>query len=94
MESCRTDYTSPSTLDMERIRGQGNTGLCLYIEKWPVLSPQEFDDSFPKDCTIACKLVEEREMSYIVDTSRPWSIESEEGLTVFQISKNLLLKIL
>ena len=65
-----------------------------FIEKWPVLSVQEFDDSFPKECTIACTLVEEREMSYIVDTSRPWGIESEEGLTVFQISKDLLVKIL
>jgi len=30
-------------------------------------------------------------MSFIVDTSKPWDIESEEGLTVFEINKNLLL---
>ncbi len=62
-----------------------------FIEKWPVVSAQEFDGSFPKDCTIACTIVEEKETSYIVDTSKPWSIESEEGLTIFEISKNLLL---
>lgn len=61
-----------------------------FIEKWPVVSAQEFDGSLPKDCTIACMVVEERETSFVVDTSKPWSIESEAGLTVFEISKNLL----
>lgn len=65
-----------------------------FIEKWPVVSAQEFDDSFPKECTIACTLVEERETSCIVDTSKPWGMESEEGLTIFEVSKNLLVKTL
>ena len=64
-----------------------------FIEKWPVVSAQEFDASFPKECTIACTLVEERETSCIVDTSKPWGMESEEGLTIFEVSKNLLVKI-
>ena len=62
-----------------------------FIEKWPVVSVQKIDSSFPKDCGIACVVIEEREMSFIVDTSKPWEIESEEGLTVFEINKNLLL---
>ena len=62
-----------------------------FAEKWPVVSTDTFDGSFPKDCGIACVVTEEKEMSFIVDTSKPWDIESEEGLTVFEINKNLLL---
>ena len=62
-----------------------------FVEKWPVVSAHKFDSSFPKDCGIACVVTEEKEMSFIVDTSKPWDSESEEGVTVFEISKNLLL---
>ncbi len=62
-----------------------------FIEKWPVVSAYDFDDTFPKECTIGCVIVKEKEMSYIVDTSKPWDIESKEGWSVFEISKDLLV---
>lgn len=62
-----------------------------FVEKWPVVSAHKFDSSFPKNCGIACVVTEEKETSFIVDTSNPCGIESEEGLTVFEINKNLLL---
>ena len=68
-----------------------NGHIHRFIEKWPVVSAQEFDNSFPKDCTIACMVVKEKETSYIVDTSNPWNIASEEGKTVFEIHNNLLV---
>ncbi len=64
-----------------------------FIEKWPVVSAEELDYLFPKDCVIACIVVSEKEKSYIVDTSKPWDIESEKGLTIFEISKDLLINI-
>ena len=62
-----------------------------FIEKWPVVSADDFVDTFPKGCIIGCVIVKEKEMSYIVDTSKPWDIKSEEGLSIFEISKDLLL---
>lgn len=62
-----------------------------FVEKWPVVSAEAFDSSFPRDCDIACVIVEEKESSLIIDTSKPWGIVSEEGLTVFEINKNVLL---
>lgn len=81
-----TDY--PEVVLIEVIDFEGHKHN--FIEKWPVVSVQEFDGSVPKDCTIACTLVEEKERSCIVDTSKPWSIVSEKGVTVFEISKEVL----
>ena len=62
------------------------------IEKWPVVSKQEFTNEFPKDCYIGCTIIEEKDSSYIVSTLDPWSIESTEGIMIFEINKELLIK--
>lgn len=61
------------------------------IEKWPVISNLKFSNEFPKECLIACMIIEEKENLYIVSTLEPWSIESTSGLTVFEISKTLII---
>ena len=63
-----------------------------FIEKWPIISDEEFTNMFPIDCAIGCTLLKEEDNSYIVSTSSPWGIESEDGLTTFEIDKNLLIK--
>ena len=63
------------------------------IEKWPVVSSENFENIFPKDCFIGCVIVEKKANSYIVDTEQPWDIESEEGKTIFEIHKSLLIEM-
>jgi len=82
-----TTYPEVVLIEFYDYNGQKHT----FIEKWPVVSAQEFDNSFPQDCAIACIIVKETGTSYIVDTSNPWGIESEESLTIFEISKELLV---
>ena len=63
------------------------------IEKWPVVSSENFKNIFPKDCFIGCVIVEKKANSYIVDTEQPWHIESEEGKTIFEINASLLIEM-
>ena len=63
-----------------------------FIEKWPVVSAEKFENIFPKECTIGCVVLEERPTSYIVSTEQPWDIDSTEGKTVFEISKELVFE--
>ena len=63
------------------------------IEKWPVISSEKFENVFPKVCFIGCTVVEKKFESYIVDTGQPWYIESEEGKTIFEIHKSLLIEM-
>ena len=64
-----------------------------FVAKWPVISNEDFSNSFPMACAIGCIIIKENAESYIVSTLEPWGIASEEDLTEFEISKNLLLKI-
>lgn len=63
------------------------------VEKWPVVSMEDFENIFPKDCLIGCTVLEEKFESYVVDTEQPWYIESEEGKTIFEIPKSLLIEM-
>ncbi len=60
------------------------------IEKWPVVSREEFDNIFPKDSYIGCIIVEEKAESVVVNTDQPWYIESTEGKNIFEIHKSSL----
>lgn len=61
------------------------------VEKWPVVSIEEFDNIFPKDAYIGCNIIEEKSESVIVNTDQPWDIESVEGKTIFEIHKSSLV---
>ena len=63
------------------------------IEKWPVVSNDKFENVFPKDCFIGCTVLEEKIESCIVTTEQPWYIETEEGKTIFEIQKSLLIEM-
>ena len=63
-----------------------------FIEKWPVVSDKEFINIFPIECVIGCTILETKADSYMVSTSEPWDIESEEGLSLFEIDKDLLIE--
>ena len=62
------------------------------MEKWPVVSAEKYENTFPKDCALGCIVVERRGNMCIVDTQQPWHIESEDGETVFEIREDLLLE--
>ena len=62
-------------------------------EKWPVVSNGKFENVFPKDCFIGCTVLEEKFESCIVTTEQPWYVESEEGKTIFEIQKSLLIEM-
>ena len=61
------------------------------IEKWPVVSNEEYDNVFPKDAYIGCIIAEEKAGSVIVNTDQPWDIESIEGKNIFEIPKSILV---
>ena len=62
------------------------------MEKWPIVSAEKFENSFPKDCMLGCVIVEKRGKICVVDTRQPWYIESEDGETVFEIYEDLLME--
>ena len=64
-----------------------------FIEKWPVISKEDFINDFPATCVIGCIILKENAESYIVSTLEPWDIESEEQLNEFEISRSLLMEI-
>lgn len=64
-----------------------------FIEKWPVISSEKFDNIFPKCCSIGCVIIEERTKTYTVNTDQPWGIESTEGNTIFEIDTNMLIEM-
>lgn len=66
--------------------------LHTFIEKWPVVSSEQFDNVFPTECFIGCVIVEERQNTFIVNTEEPWDICSEDENYIFEISKDLLIR--
>ena len=63
------------------------------IEKWPKVSNDKFVNIFPKNCFIGCTVLEEKYESCVVTTEQPWYIESEEGKTIFEIQKSILIEV-
>ena len=63
-----------------------------FIEKWPVVSTEKFENIFPQVCEIGCVIQKERSASYVVCTEQPWGIESTEGKTIFEIAKDLVIE--
>ena len=66
--------------------------MHTFMEKWPVVSADKFENTLPKDCELGCVVVERRGDVCVVDTDQPWGIESEEGETVFEIHEDLLIE--
>ena len=56
-----------------------------FIEKWPVVSNEEFTNQFPTNCIIGCIVLKEKIKSYMVSTLEHWDIESKEGLCEYII---------
>jgi hypothetical protein len=68
-----------------------NDRVWLFIEKIPVVTTEKlgFDSEYPRNGAIACEAVS-RAMDgigeiVIVDTTRPWGVESTDGVTRFEI---------
>ena len=85
----------PGWVECELLDASGRRHL--FIEKVPVVSRDSLleESSYPCGGTIDCELVsawtdEEGHSLSKVDTSRPWGIESMEGVTDFTVPSFLL----
>jgi hypothetical protein len=63
-----------------------------FHDKVPILSADDLsvDSEYPQPGLIACTVLEYKSDSFsrriaVIDTSRPWGIESTEGTTVFEV---------
>ena len=63
-----------------------------FIEKWPIVSAEKLEGHFPQACAIGCTVIQSKPASYVVSTMKPWGIESVEGTSEFEISKELLFE--
>ena len=84
------DSTYPEIVRCVFTDAHGRTHTVM--EKWPVVSAEKYENTFPKNCMLGCVVVERRREVCVVDTDRPWGIESEEGETVFEIHEDLLIE--
>ena len=63
-----------------------------FVEKWPVVSAEKLERHFPQACAIGCTVIQRKAGSYVVSTMKPWGIESVEGTSEFEISKELMFE--
>ena len=65
-----------------------------FIEKLPMVTEKTLDEFsvYPQPGIIACELIEQMGDSIRIDTRRPWSVESIEGQTLFDVLANHLIE--
>jgi hypothetical protein len=59
-----------------------------YIEdKVPVITEMDLDEKseYPRDGQVRCEIIRIKEKVVTVDISNPWSLEDENGETVFEV---------
>lgn len=67
-------------------------------EKVPVITHEELDEhsTYPRPGFIACEVLEQYPVTggseiVLIDTSKPWSIETTEGETIFEVDAAILI---
>jgi hypothetical protein len=84
------DESQPGLVECWFEDSQGR--IWEFHEKVPIVSTDDLwvDSEYPRPCAIACTILEHKSDSVgrgiaVIDTSRPWGIESTEGTTVFEV---------
>jgi hypothetical protein len=68
--------------------------LWVFVEKVPVVTEMALDASsrYPQPGVIACEVIRRDGGFALVDTARPWGVESFEGETQFEIQEDSLIE--
>ena len=65
-----------------------NENSHYFIDKLPVVA--DYDSLPPCKGKLRCKVIEEKEKTYVIDISLPDDIQSTEGKYQFEIYKNII----
>lgn len=57
-----------------------------FSDKLPVVSPKD-DIELPCDGSLGCSIISETDGTYLIDTSKPFDVESYSGKTCFEVFK-------
>ena len=92
-----TDDRNPGWVECRLIDASGNE--WLFEEKVPVVSIEELDaaSDFPQAGSIECTIIDrnsgEQGQSLIkVDTSKPWGVQTINGVTTFIVHEDQLIE--
>ena len=90
------DTSQPGFVECQLV--DANDRVWLFIEKIPVVTTEALwiESEYPRDGAIGCEVVG-RSMDrngeiVIVETLRPWGVESTDGVTRFEIRQSDLLE--
>lgn len=63
-----------------------------FIEKLPIVTVADLDasSSYPQSGSIACQVVEIRGEVARIDTTKPWGVESVDGVSQFEVLEETL----
>jgi len=86
------DDAFPGFVECELIDAHGRR--WLFVDKGPVVTTEYLTahDSYPQPGVIACEVVGRANCIVQIDTTRPWSVESTEGQTRFQVTEESLVE--
>jgi hypothetical protein len=84
------DEYQPGIVECRLVDAHGKT--WIFHEKIPVVTTQDLwtDSQYPQPGLVACTVLERKSDSsgrriVKIDTSRPWGIESTDGVSVFEV---------
>jgi hypothetical protein len=91
------DDPQPGIVECEFTDVHGRVVRC--IDKTPIVSKEDLDadSSYPRPGVIGCEVTGRRRDEsggdiILVDTTRPWSVESVDGVTQFEVRPASLVK--
>ena len=82
----------PGFVNFEFLDFSGNN--CQFEEKAPVITTLSISktDNYPIQLTLPCIIIEKfkSENAVIIDTSKPYGVESTDGKTQFKVSNEII----
>lgn len=65
-----------------------------FIDKFPHFTEEMLDEEsiYPRDGTIACRVISRGDGVVMVDTTLPWGIDSVDGKTVFEVMEEQIVE--
>jgi hypothetical protein len=91
-----SDDPQPGLVECELVDANGRH--WLFVEKTAIsAAPLDGRSAYPQPGVIACEVVHRARNAVgreviVVDTNRPWGVESIEGVTRFEVSVETLLE--
>ena len=92
-----SDEPQPGIVGCEFSDAHGR--LWKLVEKTAIVSAEDLDaqTSYPRPGVIACEIIGQRRNEagreiILIDTERPWSVESVDGSTRFEVARTSLIE--